>query len=114
MDRPTHTTSEHGLLEPTLPTLSTVNITNEDQPYARSSHISHVIGAKLGACACVRSQGRVKGLTHRNVEEKGADEHEDMPDLVTGPQEVESAWPSLFWKLRGVKEEANHVAAEGG
>ena len=75
---------------------------------------SFVASACLGVYMCARSQKQRERLTNRNVVEKGAGEDEDMPDLMTVSEEVEFAWPPLFGKMRGVEDEANHVAAKGG
>ena len=75
---------------------------------------SFVARACLGVYMCARSQKQRQRLTNRNVVEKGAGEDEDMPELMTVSEQVESAWPPLFGKLRGVEDEANHVAAKCG
>jgi hypothetical protein len=57
-----------------------------------------------------RGEGRDK---HRHVEEVGACENEDVPDLVAMGHKVKSAGPALLWNLQRVEDEAEHVASKG-
>ena len=50
---------------------------------------------------------------HRQVEEVGACENQDVPDLVAVGHKVKSAGPALLWKLQRVEDEAEHVASKG-